>query len=953
VKKNLFLMCAVFLLLGMGASSALAQNESLQDLWFNVNGSNTELTAPGVNLSAYNSSTGLGTITFTDLNTGSQYFNTWWQEAVSVPFYNEYGTPVGTPSAGESWEIGDAYTSTSFSDAEAGVLLNKNLLPEGASNYLGTCTGACNGTGSTALGDAFVVTVGDEEIITLTVSQSAPSGFYLDQTHPVDLNNPTAQDVYFSLSAEEIPAGPPPATPEPSTWLLMLTGLAAGAIRLRRRFQIKAGSKLLTGLLLLIAGLVIVPFASAQSVNTVPWDPTNLAAPHTAYSGATVVLGAIFNTAGSPDSFTYVWNFGDGTAVGSAAVLTNPNDISSSHIYAGTTVGKTWTAVVTVTDTTTHAQYTGNYLVIWENNNLQSRVNVAIDWGLWYLHQNMYRPDNGVGDWTWAGGCAPGYAGYACGSGYGSLDATNIQAFEVNGHLATGPASDPYTADVQQALDNMFKYLATTTSQSKTYTFNTATANYGCSDGSAPQPGGACAGAATKVFFNPGGTTCLVAGSCTFTFDGNSNGLMAYASQNPAYEDGMYADAIVASGNPGGNATTGAVSGEKYSDIVQDMADYIDYCQYPGDNYDVEVGYTRGSEPYQGGGWWYGCQEGSDNSVSQWNAIGLIGASRGFNLAIPKIVSDANNMWVTASQDVGSPVPQPDDPGGNYYTDAKGAFGYNGAYNYSNAWGPYAVTPSGMVQMSLDGIGRTKNTTFSDATTAADQRFNNAETFYADNFCNSTTSGSYTSAYYSPRNYTYGLFSFTKSMLLHNPLGVLTPIQYLRTQTPGVFTTNPSVPANTIDWYSALSPANGGSDPCDGVAQTIVGRQYPAGFWYGDNVSGAQYPYETAWSLIMLRRTVFVNCVNNLGGAGTAAGTSPARIDLTWTGIPNVTGYDVLRSSTTSGPYTEVGSTTTTAYSDRVGLTSGNSYYYVLQPFNGSGAVCQSNQATITIPKKR
>src|ERR1039458_9550059 len=168
-------MCAVFLLLGMGASSALAQNESLQDLWFNVNGSNTELAAPGVNLGGYNTGTGLGTITFTDLNTGSQYFNTWWQEAVSVPFFNEYGTAVGTASSGETWEIGDAYTSTSFLDAEGGALLHENLLPEGADNFLGTCTGACNGTGSTALGYAFDLSSGFEEIVTLKVSQTAPT----------------------------------------------------------------------------------------------------------------------------------------------------------------------------------------------------------------------------------------------------------------------------------------------------------------------------------------------------------------------------------------------------------------------------------------------------------------------------------------------------------------------------------------------------------------------------------------------------------------------------------------------------------------------------------------------------------------------------------------------------------------------------------------------------------
>ena len=169
-----------------------------------------------------------------------------------------------------------------------------------------------------------------------------------------------------------------------------------------------------------------------------------------------------------------------------------------------------------------------------------------------------------------------------------------------------------------------------------------------------------------------------------------------------------------------------------------------------------------------------------------------------------------------------------------------------------------------------------------------------------------------------------------------------------------MFTGNPAVPPNTIDWYSALSMANGGSDACDGVAQTIVGRQNAAGYWYGDNYYNGQYPYETAWSLIMLQRTVFVTCVNNLGGRGTAnSGVNAARIDLTWTGIPNVTGYDVLRSTTSGGPYTQVGSTLTTAYSDRTGLTNTHTYYYVLQPVNAAGEVCQSNEAKITIPNGR
>ncbi len=352
MKKHLLLMCAVFLILGMGASGVFAQNTSLQALGFNENGTLTvDAAAPGVSLGGYNTSTGLGTITYS--TTSSGYFDTIFQLPVSVPFYNEYGAAIGTPgSTSESWEIDNLlYMNTSIvNDWENNALSDINDAPEGASDdYLGTCDGGsettvgdCNGEVAEALGDKFVVTAGDKETITINVSQTAPSsGFYLMETHPVDGNNTSAQNVYFTLSASESPIGSSGNTPEPSTWILMLSGLAAGATRLRHRFPIKAGSKLLTGLLMLIAALVIVPIASAQSVNTVPWDPTNPAAPHTAYPGATIVLGAVFNTGGSPDSFTYSWNYGDGSPVTAAKAVTNPNDISSSHIYAGTTVGKT------------------------------------------------------------------------------------------------------------------------------------------------------------------------------------------------------------------------------------------------------------------------------------------------------------------------------------------------------------------------------------------------------------------------------------------------------------------------------------------------------------------------------------------------------------------------------------------------------------------------------------
>ena len=717
--------------------------------------------------------------------------------------------------------------------------------------------------------------------------------------------------------------------------------------------------------LLLIAVTVLVSLpalATTPVVKAVPWDPANPTSPHTAYPAASITMGATVDLLGSADTFTYRWDFGDGNTSG-PTLVSNPYDISATHVYPGSTSGQTWTATVTVTDTNTTQSASATYLVIMQPNNLASRVNVAIDKGLWYMHQTMWRtnaPANGQpvnwGGWDYRTG-SPGCNSvngqhYDCDNNYnsGAIDATNVQAFEVAGHVASGPASDPYTDDVSRGIARLFYFLGSSAAASKTYTYNPAAANYGCTSGYPTTTYPNCQAPATQVFYNAGATSCT-SPPCTVTFDGNSNGKFVSvinSANYPLYEGGPFMDALVASGTPNAVAPTGGagVLGQTFQNILQDMVDHQSYCQYP-QNYDVSLGYTRGSNASQGGGWWYNCQQGDDNSVSQWAAIGLIGANRGFGLTVPALVRDANSVWVTNSQDVQHPAPTGPNPFASGQD--KGAFGYNGSFYYSNAWGPFAVTPSGMVQMALDGVGRTANTAFGGGTNDPDQRWNDTETFYADNFCNNPASG----AYYSPRAYTYGMFSFTKSMLLHAPGGGLSPIQYLRTETPNVFSGNPNVPADTIDWYSALSPGNGGQDACDGVAQTLVGRQGADGYWTGHNYTGAQDYFETAWSLIMLKKTVFVSCVNNLYGRGTASGSSVARVDLTWAAQPNATSYSILRGGSNGGPYSQVGTTSGSAYSDTSGLSNGLTYYYVIQPLNNGTEVCQSNQATVTVPAGR
>ncbi len=724
----------------------------------------------------------------------------------------------------------------------------------------------------------------------------------------------------------------------------------------------------------------------AVTVLTVPWVPATPASPHSTYPTSStteikVILQATVPSAvGSTDSFSVSWSFGDGSA-NVVFPLTNPYDISTTHEYpASAATGTAWTATVTVTDTTNSTSGSAKYYLIQQQNVLSSRVNVAIDNGLWYMHQTMWRNTTKVGVNTvnWGGWDTQTYncptvngSAFDC-VYYGSIDAANVQAFEVSGHYGNGPAADPFTDDVARGLARMFSQLANQTNIAQSYLYNPAVVNYTCSNGPPYTSNGAYpyCGTGTQIFYNASATSCT-SPPCKFAFDGNSNGQMIYSNDGSGeyiYTTGPFMDALVASADltataPTGNAASGGLPGildESYKNVVQDMVDWYSACQWY-DDYDLGnpapgySGYYRGGAfGASGGGWLYDCQEGDDDSTSQWAAIGLIGANRGFNIPVPQVVKDMNNTWVTNAQDVQDVVPKGSDP--FEAGDNAGAFGYRGSFYYSNAWGPFAVTPSGMVQMALDGIGRTNNTAFGNSSNAPDQRFNNAETYYADNFCNSTGSG----ASYAPRAYSYGLFSFTKSMLLHDPGGALTPIQYLRTQTPGVFpgNTTTGVPVNELDWYNAVSPANGGSDPCDGVAQTLVSlQQTPSsgvsdGHWSGNDYDSDQFYYETAWSIIMLNKTVFVSCVNNLAGRGNPSGPGGSQVTLAWSAQTNATGYSVLRSSTNGGPYTQVGTTNLTGYRDgNDGLLPGTTYYYVVQPLQGTTEICQSNQATVAIPQ--
>lgn len=299
----------------------------------------------------------------------------------------------------------------------------------------------------------------------------------------------------------------------------------------------------------------------------------------------------------------------------------------------------------------------------------------------------------------------------------------------------------------------------------------------------------------------------------SFNPDANANGISLYTAQtDPYYQGGPLMDAIVASGTPNAVATTGPanVIGRKYVDIVQDMADEYSYCQY---------------DASPGGGWRYSCNSYPDNSANQWGAIGLIGAEH-FGATVPQMVKDWNRNWLDYSQNA-----------------ATGVFGYT---DTNPIWGPYAVTPSGMVQMTMDGIGR-------GSSPVSGPSWELAETFMRQNWDNAQSG-----ATASVKDYYYGLFSFTKSMLLHDPNGDGTPdsITCLRSLQPGTT----KLP---IDWYAAEAGkpdnvcAGGTNASSNGVARTLVNDQNVAGYWYGNDYTSTMYTFDTAWAIMMLNRTVF------------------------------------------------------------------------------------------------
>lgn len=484
----------------------------------------------------------------------------------------------------------------------------------------------------------------------------------------------------------------------------------------------RLNSSLITTALLLLS----VGTASAiDQVICVPWqgDPVKQ---HTIISGQNAQLKCVVKTDSTATRW-YKWSFGDGTPDSAVATLsgtTKYNLMIDSHAYTGATgTPLTATLLVDKIDNSMANAVSGNYLMKIENDNLDSKINISIDKGLWWLYTNAFSNNPVYGsnwnNWTqtYDGSTAMTWLQTSYEYSLAAPTASAIQAFGINNHKISGdPNKDPYVEAVKFGMNYLVKgYLYYTSWPALT------ASTIGTIHGSD----------------NPEEGQTAPNGYGVYVYD--------YNGVRPIYQGGQIMDAIITAGVLPTDLTgrdftkqSEDVSSKNwtYGELLQDMADMYAWGQ--SDDTCGGTGYC--------GSWWYGWNYSSgDNSASQWAAIGMIPAQQApWNIKVPNWVKSYNINWLNRS----------------FYNNQY--FSYNMGNSCND--GCLNTTPSGMVQMAFAGqVG------YDDPLTLADERdakWQGSEKFMADNWgplldsCSTSWGGCYR---------TYGWFAIAKAMRLAVP----------------------------------------------------------------------------------------------------------------------------------------------------------------------------------------
>jgi len=328
--------------------------------------------------------------------------------------------------------------------------------------------------------------------------------------------------------------------------------------------------------------------------------------------------------------------------------------------------------------------------------------------------------------------------------------ATAVNAFEANTHVPTGdPADDPYVETVRLGLNYMLDRLQ-----------------------------------AETISVQPAGDP-----------DTNGNGLGIRVNENYyGYQSGMVMDALIASGAP-------LLAANRGPDNVYAGAISI-LCRI----WRMAMPMVKVMSAVAAAGWRYSWNSGtSDNSVSQWGAIGLIPGERNFGIRVPDFVKKENLIWL-----------------GNSQNSETGIFGYT---RIDDVFAAVALTPSGMIQQAMDEMWQT------------DPRWQLAENYMRGLW--DTPVGLPFQQVNSLLNNYYAMFSLAKALRLAYPV----PIAILCWE---------GCEDGPLDWYG---------DPEKGLARNLIDKQrsdgswqQPAGILHGNSFKP---DLASAWALLVLSKTLF------------------------------------------------------------------------------------------------
>jgi fibronectin type 3 domain-containing protein len=111
--------------------------------------------------------------------------------------------------------------------------------------------------------------------------------------------------------------------------------------------------------------------------------------------------------------------------------------------------------------------------------------------------------------------------------------------------------------------------------------------------------------------------------------------------------------------------------------------------------------------------------------------------------------------------------------------------------------------------------------------------------------------------------------------------------------------------------------------------------------------------------LALLPAALWAGCGGGYGGGGGGGGSAPAvptglaaaganaQVNLTWTASSGATLYYVKRSTTSGGPYTQIGTPSVTMFAD-TSVSNGTKYDYVVSAYNSYGQSANSAEASAT-----